>query len=557
MKFKKIVSLMLVGIMLVMTLSACSDSKKSQDESTVNTDSNSKEGTNSDSESASNGEESTDSDASGNSSSGYIEINAGTNATWTTMTPFRSNIGNNAPFAIIAYETLACFDESMVTKPLVAKEWETTDGGYTFDVEIYDYVKDSAGNHITAADVVWMIEESITAAQKPSFKKIESIEQTGDYTFRIKMKSNIIGAFELVLRDTFVVSKKAFEESPDAFATNIVTTSQYVMTNFVTDSVLSFEKRSDYWQTDETLIPKRMVANVDKINYYIIQEASQLGIALETGDIDIALTIDPNTGKQFEDNPDYTIQLSPMVYGYQMFFSGADNSVLANDKNLRQAICYAIDEQGMVDGALAGYGTTMNDVASDILDGYQDKWHDEDYYTYDIEKAKELLAQSNYNGEELIILTTSSSTFQRIAQMIQAYLSQIGVKVKLNIVDRALYTASRLDGTQYDMVLNHVAGNILAELWSIRFDSAAYKTGDATSRRDPVMDQLLYDTWTIDGWTAENINKVHDYLKENMYAYGMVQPMVMDIVSKDANMTKLAYTYTGAVEPTACEYKPK
>lgn len=62
------------------------------------------------------------------------------------------------------------------------------------------------------------------------------------------MKKDMVGAFEAILTNTFVVSQKAYEESKDQFATEIISTSPYKVTEFVSGSVLSFEKRDDYWQ---------------------------------------------------------------------------------------------------------------------------------------------------------------------------------------------------------------------------------------------------------------------------------------------------------------------
>ena len=197
-------------------------------------------------------------------------------------------------------------------------------------------------------------------------------------------------------------------------------------------------------------------------------------------------------------------------------------------------------------------------VASDALIGYLDKWKNEEYYPYDLDKAKEMLAKSNYNGEELEMLVSSGNVTKRTSQMIQSYLAQAGIKVKLNIVDMALYTASRLDGTQYDMTISTVGGGgDMAGLWAIRFDSKAYKTGDATSRHDSVLDEMLYQTWIPEGWTDENIDAVHKYLMENMYAYGMAQPKVMNVYSNKVNLMEPVYTDRGAIEVTACKYAPK
>ena len=98
---------------------------------------------------------------------GVLDI--GTGITWDTLTPLRSNIGNNAPFAMAAYETLARLTENKEYVPQVAKSWVAEEDGKNFDVEIYDYVTDSAGNAITASDIVWMIKLQQEAALKPAF----------------------------------------------------------------------------------------------------------------------------------------------------------------------------------------------------------------------------------------------------------------------------------------------------------------------------------------------------------------------------------------------------
>ena len=76
----------------------------------------------------------------------------------------------------------------------------------------------------------------------------------------------------------------------------------------------------------------------------------------------------PNTGKQFEGNDDFTVQLSSQINGLQLYFTGDTNRLAGNDKYLRQAICYAIDAEGIVTGALAGYGKAMSDGSLRCVD---------------------------------------------------------------------------------------------------------------------------------------------------------------------------------------------
>ncbi|MDE6204096.1 MAG: hypothetical protein K2G19_11555, partial [Lachnospiraceae bacterium] len=290
--------------------------------------------------------------------------------------------------------------------------------------------------------------------------------------------------------------------------------------------------------------------------YKLITEASQLGIALETGEIDMAINIATETGSQFVDNDNFVVDLSDGRSGWQVFFSGADTSPAANDVKLRQAICYGIDAQGLIAGLCSGYATQMWDVCSPFTVGFNENWKNESYYDYDLEKAKALLAESDYNGETLTILSSSSATASRLAQLLQNYLVAMDIKCEVNSVDMALYTSIRLDGTQYDMVINTVGEYSLADNWSIRFDPAAYATGDATSRHDYDLAELIYKTWTLDGFTEENINEVHEYLKESAIAYGLVNPQLFTVWSKASGLSKAV---TGArrnyIVPSACQFE--
>ena len=465
-------------------------------------------------------------------------INIGYGTAIDSLTPFRSNTARNAPYMVNLYETLGVMTEDIEVIPYAAKGWKTEDNGKSYEIEIYDNITDSAGNKITAKDIVWFISESKARALKPIFARVVSVEATGEYTLKVEFKSNVYGSFQTLMVDTFVVSEKAFKESADEFGTMAVTTSPYKVTGFVPSASLNFERRADYWQKIEDM-PECVRPIQKNVNYKIIKEASQLGIALETGDVDAAVDIASSTGTQFVGKDGYTIDLSDGPQGWQVFFSGGENRIIANNLALRQAICYAINEAGMVQAIAGGYGTQMWDTSSPRLLGFNPDWRKEPYYQFDLEKAKQLVKESGYNGEELVLLSTSSATASRLGQMIQNFCQAAGIKVKINAVDMALFSATRLDGTQYDMVIVTVGGMSLPDFWSIRFDPAAYTNGDATSRKDMKLAELLYKTWTTDGFTKENINEVHNYIKDNAIAYGIVNPSVFTIWSNKLNMTKV------------------
>jgi ABC-type transport system substrate-binding protein len=487
---------------------------------------------------------------------GTVELNVAFVTGWDSLTPFRGNVGRNAPFAHILYESLAVVSSEKIFEPWAAKTWTTNDNGFTYDIEIHDKINDSAGNHITAADIVWFIEESKETALKPAFRKVISVSQTGDYTLQVKLNSNIIGVFEWILSDTFIISRTAFEASSDGFNTSVVSTSPYLCTKFVAGSGLSFEKRKDYWY-DENLLPECVRPQVDKINFLFITEPSQMGIALETGVIDIAMDLASSSCSQFLNNSDYTVEFVDSNQGYQLFFSGVDTSPCANNTLLRQAICYAIDINGMIKGAAGGFASPMYDVCAPAIIGFNNKWKNEPYYGYDLNKAKDLLSRSGYKGEKLELLVPPYALMPKAGEIIQSYLMEAGINCSINSVDMALFGSMLFDGTKYDMVIHSIGGVFLSDHWSSRYDMAAYSTGDATGRHDKALAELLYKTWTPEGWTEENIDKVHYYLRDNAIAYGFLNPQLVCVWNNKIGLIKEVKEVIGYIAPAASMFSRK
>ncbi len=465
------------------------------------------------------------SDTNTQTGDGVLDIVAG--AGLTSLTPFVTNGGRDQFYWKMTYESLGYMNYDKELTPRVAKEWHTDDN-LTYTITIYDNVYDSEKNHITASDIVWFINEARTRALKPVFGKIEDCQQVDEYTLTVTLKANMIGVFEYIMEDTFVVSQKAFEESGDEFATKCVSTSQYKITEFTPSSDWAYELRDDYWGDPENL-DEEIRGKVQKIKFHVISEASQVTAAFQTGLVDYADGANIAVVSQFLNNPEFTILEYEGHQGYQLFFSGyekgnnpdsdADTKAVANDEKLRQAICYAINNQALIDGYAQGHGSPLYDVCPSFYKGWQKSWESEDYYNYNPDKAKELVAESDYDGRSLVILV--SGALSRIGEIIVNDLAAVGINAELYSPESAQLMQIRLNGEYYDMFINTIGGTYLPDHWSIRYDMNAYKTGDGTSRHDAVLAELLYKTWTVEGFTTENINEVHNYLKEHAIGYGL------------------------------------
>ncbi len=478
-------------------------------------------------------------------------LTIGYSTLWESLTPYRNNNNNKNLYSYAIYETLAKKTGEGDYIPWTAKTWSMREDGVTFDVELFEGITDSAGNVITSSDVVWFLNESAARGLKPCFSNLEAAEETGDLTFTIRLKNDIYGSFEKILIETFTFSKKAFDESGDEFALHPVTTSAYTVEEYVPQSTLKLKLRDDYWNKDAAPVNK---SNVREVTFQQISEASQAGIAMEKGIVDAFINIDANTLKQFEGDSNYEIHKGLNSNGVQLYFSGDESKLIQQDVHLRRAIAYVINAEGIIQGVFGGNASLMHDVNPEVNDGYLPEWKDEEYFPYDVEKAKAELAQSAYKGEDLSLMISSNASMSRMAQMIQNNALEIGINIKLNTLDNAGFSAQRLDGSAYDLIIISNGADSLTNFWSTRFDSTVYKLGDATARNDQTLTDLIHKTSTHANFTKDNINEVRNYINDNMYGYGIVHPMSLDLISSSAGVKEYVETSFGTVDLLSSTY---
>ena len=472
-------------------------------------------------------------------------LNIGTAQLWATLSPFQTTQNQYGNFVRLLYDRMAYIYNGEYV-PQMAESWEVADDGVTWTVKIHDNITDSEGNHITADDIVWFTQESMSRALKPVFNKVQEVSKIDDYTIQFVMKSQVVGTFELVLASVYGVSKTAFEASEDEFAKTVVSSGPYKVVEYVAGSHLTLELREDYWNKDET--NPALQNNVKNVTYTIITEASQQQIALETGNVDCFESLTSSLVSAFEGSSDYGNIVSPSGNGIQMYFSGDASRPCGKSEDLCKAIAYCIDMSGVLTAAYEGRGTVMKSGASQMLVGYNTKWDSEPYFEYNVDTAKEYLEKSGYNGEELILVASSGGGSDLLTQVLQTYMLAIGINCKISLLDSALMASMRFDGSQYDMILVQAGGITITNWWGVRFDMNAYEKGDGTARKDETLTQLIYDSWTTAGYNEESIDAVNSYLNEHCYVYGLVNPDVNCVYRTDTGIVSAPVNCQGIAD---------
>lgn len=411
----------------------------------------------------------------------------------------------------------------------IGKAWEKIDD-YTYEVEIYDYVHDTEGNHITADDVVFSFQTCIDGGKLAvTMGGVESIEKVDDYKVRLVLNNTQAGSFENCITQPGIVSQKAYEEH-GGFVNELVSTSAYKLVDFISGASFKFVKNEDYWQKDE-LRTMFSQTNVDEAVITIVTEDASRAMSIQTGDADIASRVTSAQMYLFEGNSDYTIFSLPNSLTYLTSFNMGGSksasgkaSVVEDNVLLRKAILTGIDQKAFVATVAAGNGDVAYTYGNEFYPDFVQDWKNQEYYDFDLEKAKEMRTEAGYGEGELslTILTNSSPVFTKNAEVLQSCLIAMGIKAELYSVDPAVFVDVRNSWEGWDMVVdNKGAGDFMSSIYKYSFDQDMYGGATQCGYTDEEMQVLLRAAMDAETHSEETVDAFHQYLKETAISYGI------------------------------------
>ena len=216
------------------------------------------------------------------------------------------------------------------------------------------------------------------------------------------------------------------------------------------------ERFEDYWGAPAWL---------DKVTYKICENADALVMNLNGGSIDLCAHLTSAQASQLNQNfqvLEGTMNLVQAIY--------LNNQAKPFDNQLvRQALCYAIDRQGIMDMVADGHGTA---VGSSIYPAFTKYFLPElvDKYPHDVAKAKELLAQAGYpDGFDMTISVPNNyQPHMDTAEVVAEQLREAGINVTIQPVEWSTWLDTIYNGRQFQATVVGVdAANMTARAcWS-------------------------------------------------------------------------------------------
>lgn len=394
----------------------------------------------------------------------------------------------------------------------------------TYEIEIYDYIHDWAGNPITVDDVIFSYTTMADSGVSGKFSRLfDSMEKVDDYNLILHLKNTALGTAQYVLQFCPVVSQAAYEsQSEGERAQYPIGTGGYKIVDYVSGGYCYLERVDDYWQTDESLRSYAFSGQAKEIKIIIQTEAAQRANALVTGSVDVVPVV-ANTDIGLFRSEDgtakegYNVLAAIKGTSYWIPFNCNEASPLSNIE-LRKAVSYAIDSIGVMDGTFGKNGyLASKDCANALLGDYNPDWNEQDFYDYNLDKAKECMENSGLTDVTLHMMTSTNDAEKSIAVFVQQYLAQIGIDVQIDSYDSALITEYKNDPTMWDLRTDSPgSSDYCADAWNLT------TTSDVTGLnsfliQDEKYDELVAAAGGLDTHSQETVDAVHEYCVEQCY----------------------------------------
>lgn len=317
---------------------------------------------------------------------------------------------------------------------------------FTADVDNLKYIIDLKqgiifhdGTQLTADVCKWNLDlyKERGVLSSSFLKNVESFEVTGDYQVTIHMSSwDSTLPYGLARAAGFMCSQDAYEKmGEEAFEKAPVGTGPFKFDSREYDVSVTFTKYENYWQGEPLL---------DEVKFVIYGSDAVAQAALEVGDVHVIFPESLDVAAALESKGFKLVKTAVPAQSSSFGIECNNEESPLHDIRVRQAVCYAIDRNAVIEATYGSNATVSTQYALPGTTYYNDEITN---YEYNPEKAKQLLAEAGYaDGFKTKIWTYNTATLEiKACQVIAQQLAEVGIDCEIEITDVAAYIVG-IDG---------------------------------------------------------------------------------------------------------------
>jgi len=429
---------------------------------------------------------------------GDLLINASIGDASTLIPPLASDAPSR-DVADLIYNGLLKYDGDLNLVGDLAESWEVSEDGLVITFKLRQGVKWHDGKPFTAHDVMFtyqvMVDPKTPTAYGEAYKQVKKAEVLDDHTFRVTYPQPFAPALEswaLAILPKHLLEGQDITQSP--LARRPVGTGPFKFQEWTAGDKIILSYNPDYFEGRPYL---------NGYVYLVKPDMATMFLELKAGNID-RLGLTPLQYKRQTAYAKFQRLFNKYKYvssSYTYLGYNLEDPRFA-DRRVRQALTHAINKQEIVEGVLLGLGQAATVPYKPGTWFYNP---DVPRFPYDPQKAKELLTEAGWHANpqgilekdgkpfEFTILTNQGNDLRvRTGEIIQRRLREIGIVVKLRIVEWAVFIKEFIDKGRFEAVLLGWTTGPEPDLYDI-WHSSKIKPGELNfiHYQNPEVDRLL------------------------------------------------------------------
>jgi peptide/nickel transport system substrate-binding protein len=331
----------------------------------------------------------------------------------------------------MAFDRLVAYDVSAKPRPMLAESWEVAPDFKQVKLNIRKGVQWHSGREFTSDDVKWNLlrgqdPKAATGSYVNQAKWFPTIDTPDKYTAILKSDVSRPAIFDYL--NILNMVDQVSLGGPDA-KTTAIGTGPFVFKEWVQGDHLTYARNPNYWRSGYPYL--------DGIVVNVVRDLNAMSTRLEAGALDTIYGPPITEFLRFKDDPHYQALIPPgqqsgMAMGVNTLFPPTDN------KQVRQALSYAADRKRFTDQIFKGIVRPLSLPWDPNSPAYEAS--KETFYTFDLDKARSLLASAGVTSAELDFLASPNTPeWDLISQIYQSDLATIGIKLNVVKLDQAAW----------------------------------------------------------------------------------------------------------------------
>lgn len=363
-------------------------------------------------------------------------------------------------------------------EPLLAESWEQPDD-VTYIFNLREGVTFHDGSAFTAEDVVFtyerVMDEDFASARRADFLPVAGVEALDEYTVQFTM-SDPFAPF-LTKLETLRMVPSDSDADP---AVDPIGTGPFTFVEWISGQSITLTKNPDYWQEG--------LPYLDELVYRPIPEPSTRVVELQTGNVDLLNEVPQKDVATLEEDGNVNVFRVMGVVRDHVGFN-MESELFKDNPNLRKAIGWAIDRQTIADAIMFGLAVPAQVAIPTNHWGFNPAV--ESAFGYDLDKAKEFLAQADPVPESIAVKVSPTYPNQiKMAELMQQDFAELGIDLEIVQLEWSNWIQEVVSDGNYEMEIVLISGGSDPDDFFYQW----HHTGEVFNiwrYSDPEMDELL------------------------------------------------------------------